>query len=78
MEKILDVVSEYDDWQLCENLASKLARRDFLNTFSKKEIEIMGTKNGGYFGVELYDFEKKYYDEFNKFEYDRMYVVNKS
>ena len=75
IEKILDVISEYDDWQLCENLASKLAWRDFHNIFSKEEIEKMGAKNGGYFGVELYDFEKKYYDEFNKYEYDRVFVV---
>ena len=74
-EKILDDISEYDDWQLCENLASKLAWRDFHDTFSKEEIEKMGAKNRGYFGVELYDFEKKYYDEFNKYEYDRVFVM---
>lgn len=77
-KKILDDISEYDDWQLCENLASKLAWRDFLNTFSKEEIEKIGSKNSGYFGVELYDFEKKYYDEFNTYEYNRMFIVKNS
>ena len=37
----------------------------------------MSRKNDGYLGVPLYDFEKKYYDEFNENEYERLFIKEK-
>ncbi|MEK9175656.1 MAG: hypothetical protein AAB795_03660 [Patescibacteria group bacterium] len=73
-EKLLDDLFLYDDHQLFENLANKLGWRDFKRKFTKEEIEKMSEKYNGYLGVPIYDFEKKYYDEFNKHEYDRLEV----
>ncbi len=73
--KILDELAEYDEWQLWDNLAYKLAWRDFRKIHSRKEIEEIFKKNEGYLGVEIYEYEKKYYDEFETYEYDRLYIV---
>ena len=73
-EKLLDDLFLYDDHQLFENLANKLGRRDFDRKFTEEEIEKMSEEHGGYLGVPLYDFEKKYYDEFNEYEYNRLYI----
>lgn len=75
---ILPVMSDYDEYELFNGLAKKLAWRDFELDHSEFQIEEMGKKNGGYFGVALYDYEKKYWDEFEKYDYDRLEVVEKN
>ena len=72
--KILDDLEQYDDRQLFDNLANELAKRDFRNKYSKKEIEALHKEHGDYLGVPMYDFEKKYYDEFNDKGYDRLFI----
>lgn len=76
-KKIFDDVIEYDEYITFKNLANKLGMRDFKEKYTTKEIEDMAEKSKGYLGVPLYDFEKKYYDEFNEYEYNRLYVKNK-
>jgi hypothetical protein len=71
---ILDDLENYDEQQLFENLANKLGKRDFRNKFSKEEIKKMSEDHGGYLGVPMYDFEKKYYDEFDSNGYDRLFI----
>ena len=71
---LIDDLDEFEEYFLYDNLTNKLAWRDFRNKFSKKEIEEMSKRNGGYFGVDIYDFEKKYYDEFDENGYDRLEV----
>ncbi len=73
-EKLLDDLFLYDDHQLFENLADKLGWRDFEKKFTKEEIKKISEEHSGYLGVPLYDFEKKYYDEFNEHGYDRLYI----
>src|SRR3989344_5230506 len=72
--KLLDDLFLYDDHQLFENLSNKLGLRDFNRNFTKEEIEKISEEHDGYLGVPLYDFEKKYYDEFNEHEYDRLEI----
>ena len=75
-EKVfLTIMEDYDEHELFDGLAKKLAWRDFEREHSEAEREEMAKKNSGYFGVALYDYEKKYWDEFEKHEYDRLEVV---
>lgn len=71
---IMSIIFDYDEGQLMSNLANKLAWRDFREEHSDKEIEKMGKENGGYFGVELYDYEKKYWDEFEQHGFNRLMI----
>lgn len=73
-EQIFPIIDDYDEFNLHESLANKLAWRDFENDHSAKELKEMEAKNGGYFGVPLYDYEKKYWDEFEKYGYDRLWI----
>ena len=76
-EKIMPIVDTYDDVTVCDDLARALARRDFRRDFTQAEIRKMAKQNGGYLGVEMYDYEKKYWDEFDKHDYDRLEIVKK-
>lgn len=73
-EKFQEILDDYEEFILFDSLANRLAWRDFRKTYSKEEIEKMVEKNGGYFGVELHDYEKKYWDEFEKYDYDRLEI----
>lgn len=73
-EKFQEIMDDYDDFILFDSLANKLAWRDFRKTYSREEIDKMAEKNGGYFGVEIYDFEKKYWDEFDERGIDRLEI----
>lgn len=57
----LRLIEEFD---VHDTLSNKLAWRDFRQDHSSEEINQMKKENGGYFGVSLYDYEKKYWDEF--------------
>ena len=37
--------------------------------------ERMARENGDFFGVELYPYEEKYWNEFNEYGFDRLFVV---
>ncbi|MBU0731865.1 hypothetical protein KKC88_03225 [Patescibacteria group bacterium] len=69
---IMPIINEYDKCQFFSSLAAKLAWRDFKRDHTKKEIDEMAKINGGYFGVEIYDYEKKYWDEFEDHGFDRV------
>lgn len=75
--KLLDDLFLYDNHQLFEGLAEKLGRRDFHLKYTKEEIAKISEENEGYLAVPLHDFEKKYYDEFNENEYDRLFIKGK-
>ena len=68
------VVEDYAEFEIHDGLANKLAWRDFDREHTKEEIEKMAKENGGYFGVALYDYEKKYWDEFEKNGYERLEI----
>jgi hypothetical protein len=70
----LDDLEEYEELELFDKLSNKLGIRDFREKYSEEEIKKISKEHGGYLGVPLYDFEKKYYDEFNKNEYNRLYI----
>ncbi len=72
---ILPIMGDYDEHELFDGLAKALAWRDFRNDHTKAEMDKMEKENGGYFGVALYDYEKKYWDEFEKHGYKRV-VIN--
>jgi hypothetical protein len=71
---IMPIMEDYGDGELISLLSSKLAWRDFRKDHSEKEIEAMSEKNNGYFGVELFDYEKKYWDEFEKHGVTRLEI----
>lgn len=73
-EKLQEISDDYDDYILWSALANKLAWRDFRNDHSDAEMEKMAKENGGYFGVELHDYEKKYWDEFKENGFERLEI----
>ncbi len=73
-EKILDDLALYDEQQLFEGLAHELGKRDFHNKYSKEEADKLIEEHGGYLGVPVYEFDKKYYDEFNENGYERLFI----
>lgn len=73
-KKFQEIMDDYDDFILFDSLANKLAWRDFRKTYSEEEINKMVEKSGGYFGVEIYNFEKKYWDEFDVYGLDRLEI----
>lgn len=68
------IMNDYGEFEALQTLANKLAWRDFMSNHSAKEIEEMAKENGGYFGVEIEPYEKKYWDEFEKNGYKRMEI----
>ncbi len=75
-EKINTIIEDYDDHIMFSLLVNKLAWRDFHKDHTKEEIKKMAEENGGYFGVELHDYEKKYWDEFEENGLDRLKISN--
>lgn len=75
-QQVLPILDDYEEFALFDGLANGLAKRDFRRDHSSTEIQKMSKKNGGYFGVDLYDYEKKYYDEFDKHGYDRLEITD--
>ena len=73
-ECILSIIDDYDEFVLFDSLANKLAWRDFNRDHTEEEMDNMAKENGGYFGVAIYDYEKKYWDEFEKNGFDRLEV----
>jgi hypothetical protein len=73
-EIIMPILEDYEENELMSSLANKLAWRDFYADHSKSEIDAMAEQNGGYFGVQLYEYEKKYWDEFEKNDFDRLVI----
>lgn len=71
---IYEDIEEYDEYKLFQNLANKLGWRDFRRDHTKEEIDKMAEESGGYLGVPLYDYEKKYYDEFSEHDYSRLEI----
>lgn len=72
---ILPIMEDYDEHQIFDGLANALAWRDFKREYSEIELKKMAKENGGYFGVVLYEYEKKYWDEFEKYGFGRIEVV---
>ncbi|MEI6498500.1 MAG: hypothetical protein WCO23_00910 [bacterium] len=77
-EKIQPILTDFEEVSLFDDLSNELAKRDFRRDHSRAEIREMTKENGGYFGVEMYDYEKKYWDEFEKYGYDRLEIVKES
>jgi len=73
-KKMSPIMSDYDDCQMDNALSKALAWRDFEKDHSKQEIKEMEKKNGGYFGVALYAYEKRYWNEFEKHGFERLEV----
>ena len=74
---IMPILEDYEEFIIFDGLANKLAWRDFRRDHSEAEMREMGKKNGGYFGVALYNYEKKYWDEFKKHDYERLEIKEK-
>lgn len=77
-DKIQPTLSDYEDFVMHSTLPKELAWRDFRRDHTQKEIDAMAKKNSGYFGVVLYDYEKRYWDEFEKHEFNRLEVVEEN
>lgn len=72
--EILPIISDYDDYVTHDNLANDLAWRDFRRDHTQEELDKMAQENGGYFGVALHDYEKKYWDEFEENGFERLEI----
>lgn len=75
-EKIQPILTDFEETSMYDNLASELAKRDFKRNHTRREIGRMAKENDGYFGVEMYDYEKRYWNEFDKYGYGRLEVVD--
>lgn len=73
-DKIMSIMGDYEEYIAYDFFANELAWRDFKRDYSEEEIKKMAEKNGDYFGVELYDYEKKYWDEFEENGVERVDV----
>ena len=74
--KILPILSDYEGFSLYDGLANELAWRDFRNDHTETEMKKIAKEHGGYFGVPMYDYEKKYWDEFNTYGYERLEITD--
>lgn len=70
----MSVLEEYGECETFDTLANKLAWRDFMKDHTEEEIKKMSKKNGGYFGVALHPYEKKYWYEFEKNGFKRVRI----
>lgn len=75
---IFPIIEDYEEFVVQDRLANKLAWRDFRKEHSEKELAEMAKENRGYFGVELYDYEKKYWDEFEEYEFERLRIQDEN
>lgn len=75
--EIYPIINDYEEFATHDTLSNELAWRDFRRDHTEAELEKMAEKNGGYFGVALYDYEKKYWDEFDEHGYDRLEIEEK-
>jgi len=73
--EIYPIIRDYEDYAAHDTLSNELAWRDFRKDHAETEIEKMAEGNGGYFGVEIHDYEKKYWDEFDENGFDRLEIV---
>ena len=73
-EYVMPIMEDYDEHQLFDGLANKLAWRDFRSTHTEEEKKEMASKNGNYFGVEIYDYEDRYWKEFDEHGFERLVV----
>ncbi|MCK4554043.1 hypothetical protein KAU19_03705 [Candidatus Parcubacteria bacterium] len=73
-DHILPIIDDYEDYATHDCLANKLAWRDFRKDYSEKEINEMSKESNGYLGPQLYKYEKKYWDEFEKNEFERLEI----
>ena len=74
-ENVMADLDEYEEFATFDKLSHKLAHRDFYREHSEEEIKKLIKEHGGYIGVLLYDYEKKYWDEFETHDYDRLEIV---
>jgi len=75
IKRIMSILDEYDEYQVFDSLVNKLAWRDFKREHSENEIVNMSKKNGGYFGVEINEYEERYWKEFENFGVKRLEIV---
>ncbi len=73
-KEIYPVIEDYVDFEMQDGLANELAKRDFRKEHTEEEIKKIAKENGGYFGAVLHDYEKKYWDEFEKNGYERLEI----
>jgi hypothetical protein len=75
LERVGNVAHDVEEFFAYEHLSNVLAWRDFEREHTKKEIEEMGRENNGYFGVPLYDYEERYWNEFDAYGFNRLEIV---
>lgn len=73
-EQIIPIIDDFEEYAVHTQLSNKLAWRDFEKEHTEEEMEKIAEEHGGYLGVALYDYEKKYWDEFEKYGFERLVV----
>ncbi|MCX6745842.1 MAG: hypothetical protein NTX00_02360 [Candidatus Parcubacteria bacterium] len=74
LDKVLDDMSEYEDYIMWDELSSRLGARDFYQQHSKKELKKMTMQE---ILTKRFEFEEKYYKEFEENGLDRLGVNEK-
>ncbi len=74
-EILENYINPYDDIVTTEQLTHDLAWRDFTIEKTPEELALMEERNGGYWGVDLYPYEEKYWNEFEKHNFDRLFIL---
>ncbi len=68
------IMEDFEEYVLHDGLPNILAWRDFNNDHPDEEQTKMAEKNGDFFGAELFPYEEKYLDEFEKNGFDRLFI----
>ncbi len=74
-EKNMELTDDYTKLSTHQELSHALAARDFHEAYTPAEIAQMVAERGEYLGVETYDFEEKYWKEFEERGYTRLRIV---
>jgi len=75
LENISAVINDMEEFFAYEHLSNMLAWRDFHREHTREEIENMIEEHHGYFGVLLYDYEERYWNEFDSHGFKRLEIV---
>lgn len=73
-EETADIMHEYEEFSMFDQLALNLGKRDYLKGKSKEEIQKMFEKNNGMWDRDAFKLVAEYEEEFNKNGIERIEV----
>jgi len=73
-EEIEPIMDAFEEYILHDALPNTLAWRDFNRDYTAEEQDKMEEENGNFFGVELFPYEERYRNEFEKYGFNRLFI----